>query len=51
MGLTTIRTSNNVEKLCEEFYANNDYHTRSVMGFLNVNRWLAVRLGEYKKET
>ena len=44
LGITTIRTANKAEKLCEEFYVHTNYHTRAVMAFLNVNRWLAVRL-------
>lgn len=49
MGLTTIRTSNNVEKLNEEFFSITDYHTRAMLTFTYVNRWLAVRLGKYFK--
>jgi hypothetical protein len=44
MGLTTIRTSNSVEKLNEEFFSITDYHTRAMLTFTYVNRWLAVRL-------
>ena len=45
-GLATIRSTKAEEKLNEEFYCHSDYHTRSVMAFIYVNRWLGVRLGK-----
>jgi hypothetical protein len=48
MGVTTIRTSNNADKLCKEFYAYNDNHTSALMGGLTVTRWVAIRLGNKK---
>ena len=47
-GLATIRSTKNEDKLNEEFYAHSDFHTRSVMAFMYVNRWLGVRLGKSK---
>lgn len=47
-GLATIRSNKNEDKLNEEFFAHSDYHTRAVMAFMYVNRWLGVRLGNNK---
>ena len=46
-GLATIRAARRQDTLVAEFYTHCDYHTRSLLAFFDVARWMAVQLGTF----
>lgn len=49
-GVSVIRATNSRDTLVHEYNAHTDYHTRAVSAFVSLNRWFAIRLGEFKRD-